>query len=91
MDTVPMHLLQTPASSKCANTYDYCRLTRLNCGHKGAFLYGDLKDGKVIYMKVPCGFKKFYPGNVVHKLKKLCIYGLEQPVMAFWCQLLLCM
>jgi hypothetical protein len=39
---------------------------------KGAFLHGEFKDGKVIYMKVPCGFEKFYPDDVVLKLKK-CI------------------
>ncbi len=41
-------------------------------------------------MKVPHGFEKFYPYDVVLKLKK-CIYGLKQAVMAFWHQLLLCM
>ena len=41
---------------------------------KGAFLHGQFEDGKVIYMKVPHGFGKFYP-DVVLKLKK-CIYGL---------------
>ncbi len=44
----------------------------------------------MIYMKVPCGFEKLYPDNVVLKLKK-CIYGLKQALMAFWQQLLLCM
>ncbi len=48
-----------------------------------------LKIGKVILMKVPHGFEKFYPDNVVLKLKK-CIYRLEQSVMAFWHQLFLC-
>ena len=43
---------------------------------KGAFLHGEFKDGKVIYMKVPCGFEKFYLDDVVLKLKK-CIYGLK--------------
>jgi hypothetical protein len=57
---------------------------------KGAFLHGESKDGKVIYMKVPHGFEKFYPDDVVLKLKK-CIYGLNQAMMAFWRQLLLCM
>jgi hypothetical protein len=41
-------------------------------------------------MKVPRGFEKFYPNDVVLKLKK-CIYGLKQATMAFWGQLLLCM
>jgi hypothetical protein len=54
------------------------------------FLCEDFEDGKVIYMKVPHGFEKFYPDDVVLKLKK-CIYGLKQAAMAFWCQLLLCM
>jgi hypothetical protein len=49
---------------------------------KGAFLYGEFKDNKVIYVKVPPGFEKFYPDNVVLKLKK-CIYGLMQVAMAF--------
>ncbi len=57
---------------------------------KGAFLHGEFKDGEVIYMKVPRGFEKFYPGDMVLKLKK-CIYGLKQAAMAFWGQLLLCM
>jgi hypothetical protein len=57
---------------------------------KGTFLHGDFEDGEVIYMKVPHGFEKFYPDDVVLKLKK-CIYGLKQAAMAFWHQLLLCM
>ncbi len=56
----------------------------------GTFLHGEFKDDKVIYMKVPGGLEKFYPDDVVLKLKK-CIYGLKQAVMAFWCELLLCM
>jgi hypothetical protein len=57
---------------------------------KGAFLHGEFEGGKVIYMKMPCGFEKFYPDDVVLKLKK-CIYRLKQAAMAFWRQLLLCM
>ncbi len=57
---------------------------------KGAFLHGEFEDGEVIYIKVPRGFEKFYPDDMVLKLKK-CIYGLKQAAMAFWCQLLLCM
>ncbi len=57
---------------------------------KGAFLHGKFEDGKVIYMKVPHGFKKFYPDDVVLKMKK-CIYRLKHAAMAFWCQLLRCM
>jgi hypothetical protein len=49
---------------------------------KGAFLHGDFEDGKVIYMKVPCGFEEYYLENVVLKLKK-CISGLKQATMAF--------
>jgi hypothetical protein len=36
----------------------------------GKFLHWEFKDGKVIYMKVPHGFEKLYPNNVVLKLKK---------------------
>jgi hypothetical protein len=57
---------------------------------KGAFLHGEFEDCEVIYMKVPCGFEKFYPDDVVLKLNK-CIYGFKQAAMAFWRQLLLCM
>jgi hypothetical protein len=57
---------------------------------KGAFQHEEFKDGKIMYMKVPCRFEKFYPDNLVLKLKK-CIYGLKQAAMAFWRQLLLCM
>ncbi len=57
---------------------------------KSASLHGEFKDGEVIYMKVPHGFEKLYPDDVVLKLKK-CIYGLKQLAMAFWHQLLLCM
>jgi hypothetical protein len=39
----------------------------------GAFLHGEFEDGKVIYMKVPHGFEKFYPEDMVLKLKR-CIY-----------------
>ncbi len=57
---------------------------------KGAFPHGEFEDGEVIYMKVPHGFEKFYPDDVVLRLKK-CIYRLKQAAMAFWHQLLLCM
>jgi hypothetical protein len=57
---------------------------------KSAFLHGEFEDGKVIHMKVPRGFEKFYTDDVVLKLKK-CIYGLKQAAMAFWHQLLLYM
>jgi hypothetical protein len=57
---------------------------------KGAFLHGEIVDRKVIYMKVSLGLEKFYPEDVVLKLKK-CIYGLTQAVMKFCQQLLLYM
>jgi hypothetical protein len=57
---------------------------------KGAFLHREFKDSKVIYKKVPRGFEKFHPDDVVLKFKK-CIYRLKQAAMAFWHQLLLCM
>jgi hypothetical protein len=57
---------------------------------QSAFLHEDFEEGKIIYMKVPCGFEKYYPDNVVLKLKK-CIYGLKQVTMEFWGQLLICM
>jgi hypothetical protein len=51
-------------------------------------LHGEFEDSKVIYMKVPHGFEKFYLDDVALKLKK-CIYGLKKAAMAFWHQLLL--
>jgi hypothetical protein len=39
---------------------------------KGVFLHGEFEDGKVIYMKVPRGFEKIYPDDMVLKLKE-CI------------------
>jgi hypothetical protein len=57
---------------------------------KGAFLHGGFEDDKVTFMRVPCGFEKFYPNNMVLKLKK-CVYGPKQTAIAFWQQLLLCM
>lgn len=56
----------------------------------GAFLLGLFTEGEQIYMEVPKGFKKHYPGNVVLRLLK-CIYGLKQAAMAFWRVLLKCM
>jgi hypothetical protein len=32
---------------------------------KGAFLYGEFKDGKKIYIKILLGFEKFYSNNTV--------------------------
>jgi hypothetical protein len=39
-------------------------------------------------MKVPQGFKRYYPGNVVLQLMKT-IYGLIQAALAFWRKLVL--
>ena len=55
---------------------------------QGAFLNGEFEDGEIIYMKVPQGFKKYYPGNVVLQLMKT-IYGLIQAALAFWRKLVL--
>jgi len=49
----------------------------------GAFLHGKFEDGQKVYMEVPQGFEKFYPGNVVLLLLKT-IYGLKQAAYAFW-------
>ncbi len=57
---------------------------------KDVFLHIEFKDSEVINMKVPHGFEKFYPDDVVLKLKKY-IYGLKQATMAFWHQVLLWM
>ena len=57
---------------------------------KGAFLHGKFTDGEEIFMEVPQGFEKHYPGNVVLRLLKT-IYGLKQAAMAFWRMLLRCM
>jgi hypothetical protein len=43
----------------------------------GAFLKGQFKDGEIIYMKVPQGFERFYPNNVILRLLRT-IYGLKQ-------------
>ena len=53
----------------------------------GAFLLGKFTDGETIYMTVPQGFKKYYPGDVLLKLLKT-LYGLKQAAMAFWRELL---
>ena len=49
----------------------------------GAFLLGRFTDGERIYMTVPQGWKKYYPGDVLLKLLKT-LYGLKQAAMAFW-------
>ena len=54
---------------------------------QGAFLYGTFEDGIRVYMEVPQGFEKFYPGNVVLLLLKT-LYGAWQGARAFWIKLL---
>jgi len=55
---------------------------------KGAFLHGEFEDGaEPVYLKVPEGFKQFYPRNVVLMLLKT-IYGLCEAAMAFWKEML---
>ena len=49
---------------------------------KGAFLTGMFSKGKKIYMKVPQGFEKFYPDDVVLLLLKT-IYGLKQAAFKY--------
>jgi hypothetical protein len=49
---------------------------------KGTFLYREFEDGEKIYIKIPLGFKQFYPSNTVLLLKKT-LYGLKQAAMAF--------
>jgi hypothetical protein len=39
---------------------------------KGAFLHGVFEKGHKVYMEIPQGFEKFYPGNSVLLLKKYC-------------------
>jgi roadblock/LC7 domain-containing protein len=55
---------------------------------KGAFLHGDFGPKEApILMKIPQGFKKFYPkGWLLLLLKTIC--GLKQAVFAFWKALL---
>lgn len=50
---------------------------------KGAFLHGVFEKGRKVYMEVPQGFEKFYPGNVVLLLLKT-LYGTKQAARAFW-------
>ena len=58
---------------------------------KGAFLKGDLDlDKEVMFLKVPKGFEKFYPSNVLLQLLK-ALYGTKQAAAAFWKELLKCM
>ena len=61
------------------------------CAHvldvQGAFLNGRFEDGEELFMQVPEGFERYYPGNVVLKLRRT-IYGLKQAAYAFWRELL---
>eukprot|EP00957_Ditylum_brightwellii_P115950 8844114-Ditylum_brightwellii.AAC.1 len=58
---------------------------------QGAFLKGELDQEKEqMMMKVPQGFEKHYPDNVVLRLL-MAIYGTKQAAMAFWQELLKCM
>jgi len=50
---------------------------------KGAFLNGRFQNGEQLYMEVPQGFEKFYPGNVLLLLMRT-IYGLKQAAMQYW-------
>jgi hypothetical protein len=54
---------------------------------KGAFLYGEFGGSEKIYIKIPSGFEKFYPSNMVLLLKKT-LYGHKQAAMAFYRKLL---
>jgi Reverse transcriptase (RNA-dependent DNA polymerase) len=53
----------------------------------GAFLLGNIKKGKELYMKIPQGFEKFYAKDDVWLLLKTC-YGIKQAAKAFWLVLL---
>jgi Reverse transcriptase (RNA-dependent DNA polymerase) len=53
----------------------------------GAFLHGEFEKGSRVHLKVPEGFEKCYPGNVVLELKKT-LYGTKQAAKAFWLILL---
>jgi hypothetical protein len=54
---------------------------------QGAFLNGQFEDGEELFMQVPEGFKRHYPGDIVLKLQ-CTIYGLKQAAYAFWRELL---
>ena len=49
----------------------------------GAFLLGWLKPKEKIYMKIPLGFKKFYPSGGLLFLKHT-LYGVKNAAKAFW-------
>jgi hypothetical protein len=50
---------------------------------EGAFLQGRFQNGELIFMKIPNGFQKFYPSNVMLKLLRT-LYGLAQSAIQFW-------
>ena len=50
---------------------------------KGAFLNGRFENGEKLYMHVPQGFERFYPGNVLLLLLRT-IYGLKQSAIQYW-------
>jgi Reverse transcriptase (RNA-dependent DNA polymerase) len=50
---------------------------------RGAFMNWRFKDGEKVYMYVPEGFEKWYPGDDVLLLLKT-LYGLKQAAMQFW-------
>jgi hypothetical protein len=57
---------------------------------KGAFLYGEFKDGKKVHIKVSLGFEESYDRDTALLLKKT-LYGLKQAAMAFYRKLLAAM
>jgi hypothetical protein len=50
---------------------------------KGAFLPAEFEPHHQMYITVPKGFEKYYPGNVVLLLKRT-LYGTCQAVIQFW-------
>ena len=49
----------------------------------GAFLNGRFGNGEEIYMRVPQGFERFYPTNVLLLLLRT-IYGTKQGAIQYW-------
>ena len=50
---------------------------------EGAFLQGEFADGEELHMKVPDGWEKFYPDDVVLKVN-VPIYGMKQAGSCFY-------
>jgi hypothetical protein len=50
---------------------------------RGAFLNAEFDDGHKMYVTVPKGFEKNFPGNVVLLLKRT-LYGTCQAAIQFW-------